>query len=60
MMAAEALGAGLHVCRTWLEVFEGWPPMLDDATIFAIRRAGLRDIDDPPAGWLADLAPVLK
>ena len=38
-----------------VEVFEGRPPMLDDATVAAIRRAGVRDIDDPPDGWLADL-----
>ena len=38
-----------------VEVFEGRPPMLDDATVSSIRRAGVRDIDDPPGGWLADL-----
>jgi hypothetical protein len=38
-----------------LEVFEGRPPMLDDSTVAAIRHAGVRDIDDPPDGWLADL-----
>ena len=38
-----------------VEVFEGRPPMLDDATVSSIRRAGVRDIDDPPDGWLADL-----
>ena len=38
-----------------LDVFEGRPPMLDDATVSSIRRAGVRDIDDPPDGWLADL-----
>jgi hypothetical protein len=38
-----------------VEVFEGRPPMLDDATVSGIRRAGVRDIDDPPDGWLADL-----
>jgi len=38
-----------------LDVFEGRPPMLDDATVSGIRRAGVRDIDDPPDGWLADL-----
>jgi hypothetical protein len=43
-----------------LEVFEGRPPMLDDATVSAIRRAGVRDIDSPPDEWLADLAPVVK
>ena len=43
-----------------LEVFDGRPPRLDDATISAILRAGVRDIDDPPAGWLVDLAHVLK
>ena len=39
-----------------VEVFEGRPPMLDDATVSSIRRAGVRDIDDPPAGWLAEVA----
>jgi hypothetical protein len=39
-----------------LEVFEGRPPMLDDATVSNIRRAGIRDIDDPPDGWLAEVA----
>jgi hypothetical protein len=29
--------------------------MLDDATVSSIRRAGVRDIDDAPDGWLADL-----
>ena len=43
-----------------VEVFEGRPPMLDDATVAAIRRAGARDIDDPPVGWLAELRNVLK
>ena len=43
-----------------VEVFEGRPPMLDDATVAAIRRAGVRDIDDPPGGWLAELRNVLK
>lgn len=43
-----------------LEVFEGRPPMLDDATMSAIRDAGVREIDDPPTGWLADLARVVK
>jgi hypothetical protein len=38
-----------------VEAFEGRPPMLDDATVSSIRRAGVRDIDDPPGGWLADL-----
>jgi hypothetical protein len=38
-----------------VEVFEGRPPMLNDATVSSIRRAGVRDIDDPPDGWLADL-----
>jgi hypothetical protein len=38
-----------------LDVFEGRPPMLDDATVSSIRRAGVRDIDDAPDGWLADL-----
>lgn len=38
-----------------LEVFEGVPPMLDDATVAIIRRAGVQDIDEPPTGWLADL-----
>ena len=38
-----------------VEVFEGRPSMLDDATVSSIRRAGVRDIDDPPDGWLADL-----
>ena len=38
-----------------VEVFEGRPPMLDDATVSSIRRTGVRDIDDPPDGWLADL-----
>jgi len=38
-----------------VEAFEGPPPMLDDATASSIRRAGVRDIDDPPGGWLADL-----
>ena len=38
-----------------VEVFEGRPPMLDDATVSSIRRAGVRDIDDAPDGWLADL-----
>jgi len=37
-------------------VFEGRPPMLDDATVSSIRRAGVRDIDDPPNGWLAEVA----
>ena len=39
-----------------VEVFEGRPPMLDDATVSSIRRAGVRDIDDPPNGWLAEVA----
>ena len=39
-----------------VEVFEGRPPMLDDATVAAIRSAGEHDIDDPPAGWLAEVA----
>jgi hypothetical protein len=43
-----------------VEVFEGRPPMLDDATVAAIRCAGVRDIDDPPGGWLAEFGPVLK
>ena len=38
-----------------LDVFEGRPPMLDDATVSGIRRAGARDIDDAPDGGLADL-----
>jgi len=38
-----------------LEVFEGVPPMLDDATVAIIRRAGVQDISEPPNGWLADL-----
>ena len=45
---------------TGVEVFEGRPPMLDDATVAAIRRGGVRDIDDPPGGWLAELWNVLK
>lgn len=43
-----------------VEVFEGRPPMLDDATAATICRAGVYDIDDPPAGWLAELANVLE
>ena len=39
-----------------VEVFEGRPPMLDDATVAAIRSAGEHDIDDSPAGWLAEVA----
>ena len=39
-----------------VEVFEGRPSMLDDATVSSIRRAGVRDIDDPPDGWLAEVA----
>lgn len=39
-----------------LEVFEGVPPMLDDATVAIIRRSGVYDINEPPTGWLADLA----
>ena len=38
-----------------LQVFEGEPPMLDSAAIAAIRQAGVRDINDSPDGWLADL-----
>lgn len=38
-----------------LEVFEGLPPMLDESTLSVVRGAGVRDIDDPPDGWLADL-----
>lgn len=38
-----------------LQVFEGEPPMLDSAAIASIRRAGIQDINDPPAGWLADM-----
>ncbi len=38
-----------------LKVFEGPPPMLDDSALSAVRRAGVRDIDDPPDDWLADL-----
>ncbi len=41
-----------------LDVFEGVPPMLDDATVEVIRRANVQDIDEPPTGWLADLGVV--
>lgn len=46
-----------QICKKYpqLEVFEGVPPMLDDATVAIIRRTGVQDIDEPPAGWLADL-----
>jgi hypothetical protein len=39
-----------------LQVFEGRPPMLDDSTVAVIRSGGVQDIDDPPIGWLAELA----
>lgn len=39
-----------------LEVFEGTPSMLDDATVAIIRRVGVHDIEEPATGWLADLA----
>lgn len=42
-----------------LEVFEGVPRMLDDATVAVIRRAGVQDIDQTPTGWLADLGAVV-
>ena len=47
-----------HVRRKYpqLQVFEGTPPMLDDAALASIRGRGVHDIDDPPSGWLADLA----
>jgi hypothetical protein len=40
-----------------LQVFEGRPPMLDEPTLAAIRRVGVQDIDDPPAGWLTEFTP---
>lgn len=40
-----------------LQVFEDRPPMLDDSTLAAIRGGGVQDIDEPPSGWLAELAP---
>lgn len=43
-----------------LKVFEGRPPMLDDPMVLAIRRAGVRDVEDSPVGWLADLEHVAK
>ena len=39
-----------------LQVFEGTPPMLDEAALAVVRSKGVQDIDAPPSGWLAELA----
>jgi hypothetical protein len=39
-----------------LTVYEEPPPFLSAAEIEAIRRQGVQDLDDPPRGWLAELA----
>ena len=39
-----------------LTVYDEPPPFLSAKEIEAIRRQGVQDLDDPPRGWLAELA----
>lgn len=40
-----------------LQVFEERPVFLDDALVDRIREQCSCDVDEPPAGWLAQLPP---
>ena len=39
-----------------LQVFDERPPMVSDAMFAAIESGGVVDVEDPPTGWLAELA----